>query len=154
MKSYNKYNRITIVNNEIEKILDKIRKCFALSKSSNSHEAAQALKHAYALARKYNIENIEELCKITSSNKVMAASTKKLPVYLQRLASLIMNTFNVRGILSTKYKKCVDYIKPDYTEIEFYGIESDVIIAEYAWNILRRMLVNARKEYLNDAQQF
>ena len=38
-----------------EKALDKIKKCLALSRSANEHEAAQALKHAQALMDKYGV---------------------------------------------------------------------------------------------------
>ena len=42
-----------------ERILEKIKKCLALSKSANEHEAAQALKQAQALMREYGITDIE-----------------------------------------------------------------------------------------------
>ena len=42
-----------------EKILDKIKKCLALSKSANEHEAAQALKQAQALMEKYEVNAVD-----------------------------------------------------------------------------------------------
>lgn len=42
-----------------EKVLDKIKKCLALGKSANEHEAAQALKQAQALMPKYEISDAD-----------------------------------------------------------------------------------------------
>ena len=42
-----------------EKILDKIKKCLALSKSANEHEAAQALKQAQALMEKHEVNAVD-----------------------------------------------------------------------------------------------
>lgn len=37
--------------------IEKIRKCLALAKSANEHEAAAALRQAQALMRKYGVED-------------------------------------------------------------------------------------------------
>lgn len=42
-----------------EKVLDKIKKCLALSQSANEHEAAQALKQAQALMEKYEVNAVD-----------------------------------------------------------------------------------------------
>ena len=39
------------------KAIEKIKKCLALGKSANEHEAAQALKQAQALMREYGISD-------------------------------------------------------------------------------------------------
>lgn len=41
------------------KVLEKIKKCLALSKSANEHEAAQALKQMQALMREYGISDAD-----------------------------------------------------------------------------------------------
>ena len=37
-------------------VIEKIKKCLALSKSANQHEAATALRQAQSLMEKYNID--------------------------------------------------------------------------------------------------
>ncbi len=55
-----------------ERILEKIKKCLALSKSANEHEAAQALKQAQALMREYGITDIEvELSAVTETGAAL-----------------------------------------------------------------------------------
>ena len=46
--------------------IEKVRACLALSKSSNEHEAAQALKQAHALIRKYKLEGVQFEEKVVS----------------------------------------------------------------------------------------
>jgi hypothetical protein len=41
------------------KAIEKIKKCLALGKSANEHEAAQALKQAQALMREYGISDAD-----------------------------------------------------------------------------------------------
>lgn len=48
-----------------QRILEKIKKCFALSKSSNPNEASIALKQAHALAKQYKIDFPELLVSIS-----------------------------------------------------------------------------------------
>lgn len=40
-------------------VLEKIKKCLALSKSANEHEAAQAMKQAQALMKKYEVDAVD-----------------------------------------------------------------------------------------------
>ena len=44
------------MNVELDRIIDKVKKCIALSKSDNPHEAAAALRQAQALMRKHGID--------------------------------------------------------------------------------------------------
>ncbi|MFC0020178.1 DUF2786 domain-containing protein [Neisseria gonorrhoeae] len=50
-----KYGQIKGFNMDKEKVLDKIKKCLALGRSANEHEAAQALRQAQALMEKYKV---------------------------------------------------------------------------------------------------
>lgn len=119
----------------------KIQKCLRLSKSTNPHEAALALKQAYALMKKHNIsENIVEGCEYMITGKeVQSHNTQQFPNYLNMLLNIIKRTFTVTAILRTRLSK---------TYIVFYGDESDVMIAEYAYTFLTRLLVKARTEYI------
>ena len=128
------------------RIIDKIKKCFALSKSSNANEAAVALKQAYALARKYSLDSkIVEFCQITSGRKLAAGNQLKLPLYLAKLLNLINYVFQTRSVIA------VERVTDSWVQssVEFYGYESDIIIAEYAWEVLSNLLIKSRAEFLS-----
>lgn len=64
-----------------EKVLDKIKKCLALGESANEHEAAQAIRQAQILMKKYGISEIDvELSAVTEKGVACASS---LPTWHQ-----------------------------------------------------------------------
>ena len=133
-------------NLETQKILSKIKKCFALSKSANANEAAVALKQAYALARKYNLEHrLEEVCEISSGRQLPAGYQINLPLYLAKLLNLINFVFQTRSVTRAQ-RISESQVK---TTVEFHGYESDILIAEYAWEVLSKILTRARTIFLN-----
>ena len=134
------------MDDKTKKILEKIKKCFALSKSANANEAAVALKQAYALARKYNLENkIEALCQITSGKKLPAGNQINLPLYLATLLNLINQVFHTRS-LTHVIRISDSQIK---SSVDFYGYASDILIAEYAWEVLSTILIRSRTNFLS-----
>lgn len=133
------------MSNYTKRVIEKIRKCFALSKSVNANEAAVALKQAYALARKYNLDNqIEELSQITSGKNLFTCNQKSLPLYLDKLLGLINYIFQTRSVTTCKY---ITYTRVVNT-VKFFGNESDIMIAEYAWAVLSKILIKSRSNFL------
>lgn len=61
-----------------EKILERIRKLLALSKSSNVHEAELAMQKVNELLAQYQIEMSEVLIKEAETSKAMAGSDKEV----------------------------------------------------------------------------
>ena len=57
--------------------IEKIRKCLALAKSANEHEAAAALRQAQALMRKYGVEDGDILMAEVSEARVKAGAKTK-----------------------------------------------------------------------------
>lgn len=133
-------------NLETQKILSKIKKCFALSKSANANEAAVALKQAHALAKKYNLEHrLEDVCEITSGRQLPAGYQLNLPLYLAKLLNLINFIFQTRSVTQA-VRISESQVK---TTVEFHGYESDILIAEYAWEVLSKLLTRERTIFLN-----
>lgn len=128
-----------------KKIIEKIKKCFALSTSANPHEAAIALGQAHALARKYNIENIDSLQNnISVGEKLHASNQLSVPTYLVRLINLINRIFNTKTVIHpTRITE-----KKNKSSIEFFGLACDIAISEYAWTVLSRLLIKARTDFL------
>lgn len=122
------------------KHLEKIKKCLDLSKSSNPNEAANALAMARKLMRKYGFsdEDIEfiEMGKTTSKSRIQ----RKPVVYVGVLVSEIAKAFQVIPMLVTSYEGSFP---------QFIGRKDAAMMAAYAFDVLYRRLMSARKQYLS-----
>ncbi|MFC5920890.1 DUF2786 domain-containing protein [Neisseria weixii] len=120
-----------------EKALDKIKKCLALSKSANEHEAAQALKQAQALMKKFELTEIEiglsEISEEMSGRKVAL----KLAKWQWDVANLVADVFG-----------CGSYKQGNY--MHFYGFGNRPQVAAYAFYVVWRQITAARRKYLRE----
>lgn len=117
------------------KVMEKIKKCLALSKSANEHEAAQALKQAQALMDKYQVTDSDvELSKISSE-----ASERRVA---QRLADW---QWDVAGLVAEVFG-CAKYKQGN--RMCFYEFGSRPQIAAYAFDVVWRQISAARRDYL------
>lgn len=117
-----------------QRILEKIKKCFALSKSTNKHEAAIALKQAYALAKQHGIDNPELSINISNTNLI---NTKSISERMDcKLIQLVQNTFKVLAVVGGK-------------KVRFFGYDYNVTIAGYIFDVLSKLLKKARHEFLD-----
>ena len=130
-------------NQDKQRIMDKIIRCLALSKSSNEHEAATALHQAHVMMEKHGIsKNDIELTdiKFKASN---TRSAQRPPVYQIALANMIARLFG-----------CQNYMGNGYGELSsarvmcFVGLEMHSDIASYAYDSLFRQLKQARRAYI------
>lgn len=124
------------------KILEKIKHCLALSKSSNEHEAATALRQAHALMQKYGLSEDD----ITALEIEMAGGqtivAMKPPLYQLALAQVIAEVFGCRPVAK------VVMIKGSLKQaVHFVGFGSSAEIATYAYDVLFRQVQTARKTY-------
>ncbi|BDE02465.1 DUF2786 domain-containing protein [Pasteurella multocida] len=82
-----------------EKLLKKIKKLLALSKSNNPHEAAKALEMAQKLMAEHNVNSIDvEISESDSKQKF----SRKTGQYVHALASLIKRVFGVEAYFSNR----------------------------------------------------
>lgn len=120
-----------------EKALEKIKKCLALSNSSNEHEAAQALKQAQALMKKYELEAHDvALSEIRSifSEKTVPARTQD---WHWQLMHMIREVFGC-------------YSCWNGTKVRFYGMGTRPELASYAFDVVLRQLTAARRRWLKE----
>jgi hypothetical protein len=125
------------------KIFDKIKKCPALSKSANEHEAAAALRQAQSLMRLHEIDEAEiEDSKISEANA--NASTARRPALWETiLAGSVADAFG-----------CVRLFGPTASGKGswcFIGAGCAPIVAQYAFTVLLRQIEGAHKAYSNTA---
>lgn len=129
------------MNNRMDnkKIIEKIKKCLALSKSPNEYEAAQALKHAQKLMEIYGLNNVDiELGKIAF---IDTPCNKTFSKWQLQLLGLIQYAFG-----------CGCYQKINIlgkAELRWYGFNNKAEIASYAYEVLLRQIKKARREFMN-----
>lgn len=125
------------------RIMDKIIRCLALSKSSNENEAAMALRQAHALMQKHGITTADiELAdiKFKASN---TRSAQRPPVYQIALANMIAKLFGCENYMGNG--------AGDRSHIRvmcFVGLQMHSDIASYAYDALFRQLKQARQAYM------
>ncbi len=126
----------------LEAIIKKIEKCFALSKSSNEHEAAAALRQATKLMAAYNIT--EEAIKGASIGESEAATNAwtRPPGWEMDLLNIIKTAFGCEVIMrlgnsSTKR----------LTQVVYIGVKHQAKLAAFAHEVLRRQVERDRTKY-------
>lgn len=124
------------------KILEKIKHCLALSKSSNEHEAATALRQAHALMKKYSISETDIALHDIKMTKNPQNFAKKPALYQVMLANVIASIFGCEVILGYH-----DNMK---RAVCFVGVEQNAEIASYAFDVLFRQLKTARQAYIKN----
>lgn len=114
-------------------LIDKIRKCFALSRSSNEHEAAAALAKAQALMAGHKLG----LCDIEFDEATARGNgcAIKPPQWETALTGAVRLTIPCTVIL-------------DNGEWRFIGRAPSAELAAYAFTVLHRQLKTARAEYI------
>lgn len=127
-----------------DKLLRKIKKLLALSKSTNPHEAASALAMAQKLMTENQLNQSQVEFSQTHSKQKTAMKSAR---YVHMLISVVTKAFGVEGYLSNAYPG------NDYGEnkmhVVFYGAEERPEIASYCFDVLYRRLQAARKAFLD-----
>ncbi len=125
-----------------EKVLEKIKKCLALSKSANEHEAAQALKQAQALMREYGISDADVALSDIKQHACTDKTANRIPGWQAWLATTVKQAFGVEWYLGGDWNN---------TRVIFYGTGNKAELAAYAYSVLLRQLKGARREYIDTA---
>ena len=118
-----------------EKVLDKIKKCLALSKSANEYEAAQALRQAQALMEKYEVNAVDIALSEVSEQKVDRKMAFKLANWQWRVANMIADVFGCQSYQRGK-------------TMMFYGIGNRAEISAYAFDVVYRQISADRRKFL------
>lgn len=126
------------------KIIEKIIKCLALSKSANRHEAALAMARAQEMMEKYSISKTDvELAEI-SSRKAKACQCLNPPCYIAGLVNMIKDAFGCRAIMHPYVGRNWKYAN----NVEFVGAGPNPEIAAYAFEVLQKQLVRGRTKFM------
>jgi hypothetical protein len=125
------------------KILDKIKKCLALSKSAYEHEAAAALRQAQSLMRLHEIDEAEIEDSKISEASASASAARRPASWETMLAGSVADAFGCVRLFgpatSGKGSWC------------FVWAGCVPTVAQYAFTILLRQVKRARKAYSDTA---
>lgn len=130
-----------------DQALSKIKKCLALSKSSNPHEAAAGMRQAQKLMAEYKVSDHD--MSMADVNEARArARSPALNLWEVRLANLIADAFGCEQFSSkSKYlTHAVNYAcKREYV---FIGLDAAPTVAAYAYDVLARQCATARLAHI------
>jgi hypothetical protein len=125
-------------------IIEKIKKLFALSKSSNPNEAALALERARSLMIQYSIEQSElAVDQIEDIIEIDFAVSSRFNTPSTILSYWIGEAFFVKPLLS---KTHTGYHKVD-NKIKFIGSKSDLAVATYVFSYVLSLMSEKSEEY-------
>ena len=132
---------------EHEKIIDKIKKCLALSNSDNPHEAAAALRQAQKLMEMHNLTELD-----ISLSDVQECSAKAPSVDMVRweaaLADLVARAFGCT-VFSSQSARWLNMRTRRIHHYVFIGVEPAARIAQYAFEVLSEQCAKARRRYIS-----
>lgn len=141
------------MNDEENKIIEKIEKLIALSGSDNENEAKAAMLKAQELMAKYEIEQ----------DRIDSERKKERPVvcftspmfrddWCVDVGSLIANNFRCRAIISQRRNSGGAY------RLKFFGFEEDAEISinvfNYAVKVIRKRMATLRAIYRDAEREF
>lgn len=130
-------------------VIEKIKKCLALSKSANQHEAAAALRQAMAFMEKYQIDADDpDLLGITEAS-ILGSGTAKPTVFEAVLANSIARLMDCKVILQTSGIITANLGIKKQISWAFIGFDPAPEIASYAFDVLYRQLKKARTTFIS-----
>lgn len=130
-------------------VIEKIKKCLALSKSANQHEAAAALRQAMAFMEKYQIDADDpDLLGITEAT-ILGSGSLKPTVFEAVLANSIARLMDCKAILQSDIKFTSSKGFKKQASWLFIGFDPAPEIASYAFDVLFRQLKKARTTFIS-----
>jgi hypothetical protein len=130
-----------------DQALAKIKKCLALAKSTNPHEAAAAMRQAQKLMAEYSVSDHD--MSLIDVNEVRAkAVSSAANSWEVRLVKLVCDAFGCEYFSSVSgcYNDSGNYVRKH--EWTFIGTDAAPTIAAYAYEVLSRQCAKARLEHI------
>tara|TARA_B100000700_G_scaffold42240_1_gene43252 strand:+ start:1384 stop:2085 length:702 start_codon:yes stop_codon:yes gene_type:complete len=125
------------------KILDKIKKCLALAKSSNANEAAAAMRQAQKLMEIHGVTADDVAVSDVESHLATANAGRTPPNYIAMLANMVSGAFGAEIVYGSRFDG-----ERWHGHVEFYGVNGAAEVAGYAFEVLGRQLKRDRNAYL------
>lgn len=125
------------------KHIDKIKKLLRLAKSANEHEAAAAMSRAQALMQQHGLSSESpELSDVCTGEIHSKFKAKKPTNYFACLSTMVAEAFGCRVHFNW------NCFKGGYV-VTFTGHNERPDVASYAYEVLERQLIKARKAFIS-----
>ncbi len=130
-----------------DEALKKIKKCLALGRSANEHEAAAALRQAQKLMEQFDLRERDISLADVSEVKVKACSTAANAWELS-LVGMVADAFGCEqfGHLEGRYNSAGNFVRTRHWV--FVGIDAAPTVAGYACEVLLRQCARARLAHI------
>lgn len=127
------------------RILARIQKCLRLSKSSEPHEAAAALRQAQKLMQAHAISNEEVMGVEVTSALVLTPEPpkKKFPMYLGALVMLCCRAFNCQALYEVERNKNGKRVQG----VRYFATGGRAEMAKYAHEVIWRQMWSSWNEH-------
>lgn len=123
------------------KILDKIKKCMALSTSGNEHEAEAALRQARKLMEMHGVTELDVQASQAEEQRAKAGAKTKPANWESALAGKVADAFACHLIFVNGWRS---------SEWSFIGCGAAPEVASYTFSVLLRQAKRARDEYIKN----
>lgn len=130
-----------------DQALEKIKKCLRLSKSSNEHEAAAALRQAQALMREHGVTATDVHLSDVIENRTRARSSTTNR-WEAALARIVADAFGCEWFSVIHRELLPSLEMRKVRDVVFIGIGSAPEVASYSYDVLQRQLVRARSAHV------
>lgn len=128
--------------NDRENIIAKIKKCLALSASSNEHEAETALRQARILMEAHNIDGLDIQAADAEARRAKSGAKSTPANWETMLAVKIGDAFGCKVLFTS------GGLWKNHGEWEFVGCGASPEIAHYAFTVLHRQAKRAREDHI------
>jgi hypothetical protein len=135
---------MSMTREERAKRMDKIKKCLALSRSPEPHEAAAALRQAQKLMEQLGVSAEEVLAPEVDEVTVKTREGFGKCRYMAFLADVICKAFGVRSIFKPNPGSA------NRLNVSYYGPAGRVKLAEYSHRVIARALQASWEKFLQD----
>jgi len=133
-----------MTNSDRDKIIEKIKKCLRLAKSSNEHEAAAALRQAQKLMRAYGLSDLDVEHADIREEHARAGVKISPSKWESALAGVVARAFDCQLL----FRAVNIPHKGTFGFWVFVGAEPSGEVARYAFEVLYRQVKRARKTYI------
>lgn len=146
------------MNEETKKVIEKVRKLYAMANhaTANEHEAANASKMAEALLRKHNL-SISDITPAEAKSDVRESimnaykwTPSRAPMWAQALAVTIADTHDTFVVWRVA-AQTDSHVKRSQMHLTFVGAELDVEISSQTFDYLFRTIQRLCEEHFEHA---
>lgn len=133
-----------------DRIIEKIKKCLSLAKSSNPNEAATALRQAHKLMELHNLSmsdlRMSDIVEVDA--KGFGSKSVKWEAQLQ---CAVAQCFGCEALLSSRWNR---NLRKRENYCIFAGVKHKAEIAAYAFGVLLRQLKKDRSNYIKQNARY